>query len=335
MVKIIKEELPIEESLRKKLELICEFAKTTPTIINGNIRKIDKTSRERGHQDHTDESFKILEQNYNLMISKYGSNYAKGDYGWVNNLFDKNRVIFQEIKDRVDMDKLYGYYKLSSTYIHGNHKANEESLGLIPNLEKLKLVGPSNYGLSIPMQNVAISLVHISTYFFLTYSNLDVWTACSIMNKFLDKIIVESNKVQVKIEQKENKLRKIYSKVLITSFKGKNNSSSILLNNIRANLTDKLELTNSFITSEKELKQKIDKSKYKYIISFGQKPNSNKLYIELFGNKNDDKLETLFPYKKDAKMIFIHIPSINTEFNFGTVTKVISNFIQMLADETN
>ena len=108
------------------------------------------------------------------------------------------------------------------------------------------------------------------------------------MNKFLDKIIVESNKVQVKIEQKENKLRKIYSKVLITSFKGKNNSSSILLNNIRANLTDKLELTNSFITSEKELKQKIDKSKYKYIISFGQKPNSNKLYIELFGNKNDD-----------------------------------------------
>lgn len=183
--------------------------------------KDEKTSRERGYQDHTDESFKILEQNYNLMISKYGSNYAKGDYGWVNNLFNKNRVVFQEIKDRVDMDKLYGYYKLSSTYIHGNHKANEESLGLIPNLEKLKLVGPSNYGLSIPMQNVAISLVHISTYFFLTYSNLDVWTACSIMNKFLDNIIVESNKVQVKIEQKENKLRKIYSKVLITSFKGK------------------------------------------------------------------------------------------------------------------
>ncbi len=44
MVNIIKEELPIEESLRKRLEIICEFAKTTPTIINGNIRKIDKTN---------------------------------------------------------------------------------------------------------------------------------------------------------------------------------------------------------------------------------------------------------------------------------------------------
>ena len=44
MVNIIKEELPIEESLKNKLELICEFAKTTPTIINENIRKIDRTN---------------------------------------------------------------------------------------------------------------------------------------------------------------------------------------------------------------------------------------------------------------------------------------------------
>ena len=33
MVNIIKEELPIEQELKKKIEFICEFAKTTPTII--------------------------------------------------------------------------------------------------------------------------------------------------------------------------------------------------------------------------------------------------------------------------------------------------------------
>lgn len=44
MVNIIKEELPIEDGLKKKIEFICEFAKTTPTFINGNIRKIDKTN---------------------------------------------------------------------------------------------------------------------------------------------------------------------------------------------------------------------------------------------------------------------------------------------------
>ncbi len=44
MVKIIKEELLFEESLKKKIEFICDFCNTTPTFINGSIRKIDKTN---------------------------------------------------------------------------------------------------------------------------------------------------------------------------------------------------------------------------------------------------------------------------------------------------
>ena len=43
MVNIIKQEIVIEESLKKKLELICEFSNTTLKIINGSIRKIDRT----------------------------------------------------------------------------------------------------------------------------------------------------------------------------------------------------------------------------------------------------------------------------------------------------
>ena len=44
MVNIIKEEILLEESLKKKIGFICEFAKVQPTIINGSIRKIDKTN---------------------------------------------------------------------------------------------------------------------------------------------------------------------------------------------------------------------------------------------------------------------------------------------------
>ena len=44
MVNIIKEELSLEESLRKKIEFICDFINNKPTIINGSIRKIDKTN---------------------------------------------------------------------------------------------------------------------------------------------------------------------------------------------------------------------------------------------------------------------------------------------------
>lgn len=44
MVNIIKEELSLEESLRKKIEFICDFTNNKSTIINGSIRKIDKTN---------------------------------------------------------------------------------------------------------------------------------------------------------------------------------------------------------------------------------------------------------------------------------------------------
>ena len=44
MINIIKKEIDVEESLRKRLEIICDFCNTTPEIINGSIRKVDKTN---------------------------------------------------------------------------------------------------------------------------------------------------------------------------------------------------------------------------------------------------------------------------------------------------
>lgn len=44
MVNIIKEKIELEESLKKKLKFICDFAKVKPTIINVTIRRIDKTN---------------------------------------------------------------------------------------------------------------------------------------------------------------------------------------------------------------------------------------------------------------------------------------------------
>ena len=44
MIKVIKEEIEIEESLKQRILIICDFCNTTPTIINGSIRKVDKTN---------------------------------------------------------------------------------------------------------------------------------------------------------------------------------------------------------------------------------------------------------------------------------------------------
>ena len=44
MINIIKQEITMEESLKQRLEFICEFSHTTPTFINGFIHKVDKTN---------------------------------------------------------------------------------------------------------------------------------------------------------------------------------------------------------------------------------------------------------------------------------------------------
>ncbi len=44
MIKFITQEIPFEKSLKQRLEFICQFCKTKPTFINGNIRRIDKTN---------------------------------------------------------------------------------------------------------------------------------------------------------------------------------------------------------------------------------------------------------------------------------------------------
>ena len=44
MINIIKEKLEIDETLKRRLEIICDFCSTTPEIINGSIRKVDKTN---------------------------------------------------------------------------------------------------------------------------------------------------------------------------------------------------------------------------------------------------------------------------------------------------
>ena len=44
MINISKQEITIEESLKQRLEFICEFSHTTPTFIKGFIHKVDKTN---------------------------------------------------------------------------------------------------------------------------------------------------------------------------------------------------------------------------------------------------------------------------------------------------
>ena len=44
MLRVITQEIKMEESLKKKIEFICSFCNTTPIIENGSLRTIERTN---------------------------------------------------------------------------------------------------------------------------------------------------------------------------------------------------------------------------------------------------------------------------------------------------
>ena len=44
MINIVSKPLEFDYELKKKIEFICDFTNNKPTIINGSIRKIDRTN---------------------------------------------------------------------------------------------------------------------------------------------------------------------------------------------------------------------------------------------------------------------------------------------------
>ena len=84
-MQILKEQLQFEESLKQRLEFICEFAKTTPIFINGSIRKIEHTNLSYI------EPHRVIVKNITLLIFNYSNDV------YINNLAKKIKL--SELED--------------------------------------------------------------------------------------------------------------------------------------------------------------------------------------------------------------------------------------------
>ena len=80
MINIIKQEIEIDETLKKRLEIICDFCNTTPEIINGSIRKVDKTNLSYI------EPHRIIIKNNTFLVFNYSNEV------YINNLSKKIKL---------------------------------------------------------------------------------------------------------------------------------------------------------------------------------------------------------------------------------------------------
>ena len=84
-MQIVKEELQFEESLKQRLDFVCEFSKVTPIFINASIRKIDKTNLSYV------EPHRVIIKNITLLVFNYSNDV------YINNLAKKIKL--SELED--------------------------------------------------------------------------------------------------------------------------------------------------------------------------------------------------------------------------------------------
>lgn len=64
MISITTKELEIENDLKRKIEFICDFCNTKPTIINGSIRNYDNIIQDLYNEDILDnDDIDIIQNN--------------------------------------------------------------------------------------------------------------------------------------------------------------------------------------------------------------------------------------------------------------------------------
>lgn len=163
-------------------------------------------------------------------------------------------------------------------------------------------------------------------------------------------------------------------KILIAGFEGEANSAKILLDNIKEESNqDILYLENDFEISSNQIEEKMLQN-YDYILIFGQKPNTENIYLENNAILEGTKLETDYYYgvlkenlksnnynvlsscdagnylcnnvffralnfkqknNLKAKVGFVHIPTIDNIEDIKLLTSTILDYINTLSDVFN
>ena len=152
-------------------------------------------------QRYTSNAFKKLKNNYNSVIKKYGKSF-KNDYGWATIVLNKNKPSLRDLEVNIKNTKHHPYYKSSCYYIHSNYKGNVDKIGLINN--DMLLYGPSDYGLSIPCQNIAIILNQINIEFFTIYFSIDCYISIDVINRYLDELLPLADEIQQNLQKSKN-----------------------------------------------------------------------------------------------------------------------------------
>lgn len=152
-------------------------------------------------KNHNEDLVKQLTDEIETMgIDPQRLNKLKRDYEWARSFTAKSpkeKIYFSDLIEFSELEHLKQEYKDACQYIHVSSYGLHNPLGEIPINNKI-VFGPTNAGLSRPLQLILISLLNCTTSFL----TLDYTIDRAIQIKLLEMVINESLELIVEIDRK-------------------------------------------------------------------------------------------------------------------------------------
>ena len=143
-----------------------------------------------------------IERRYAAAIDRYGEAFG-GNYGWAVAYLNTARPNFSHIEAAAGKSMMRSHYKMASQNVHATTKGISYRLGSIDQRVRA-IAGPSNVGFVEPGQNLALSLLQLTTLLFPKRWNLDRIVQLSVLTQLQERVpqaLAKSERAIVRDEQ--------------------------------------------------------------------------------------------------------------------------------------
>ena len=144
-----------------------------------------------------------IERRHRVLIDRYGEEFG-GDYGWAAAHLNCAKPNFSQVEAAAGRGMMRSHYKMASHNVHATMKGVSYRLGSIDESVHA-IAGSSNVGFVEPGQNLALSLLQITTLLFPERWNLDRIVQLRVLTHLQERVpqaLAKSERAIVRDEQR-------------------------------------------------------------------------------------------------------------------------------------
>jgi hypothetical protein len=149
------------------------------------MKQCQKYSDRANLKPYSDQQLNLAQEAYSQILEEYGKDMGS-DYGWASEDLGKSRPTLFDLEESTGLDHWRPRFRWASQHLHAPYRGADKLLAVAG--QELLLVGPSNYGLTDPAHQLAISLTLATVSLLLLEPNIDRLVICGIMLEWSDQV---------------------------------------------------------------------------------------------------------------------------------------------------